>query len=105
MKPEIMYHWNLAERAVCLHTLPIDALPVSSNVTIRPEIVRLFESAAVICIGVITFLLIATYLLPRVFRRSTLRRYDLRFHKPARARKGYRVGSRLNQTRHDFQQG
>ena len=80
-------------------TLPIEALPVSSNVTMRPVIVRLLESAAVICIGVITFF-IAACLLPRVFHQPTLRRFDLRFHKPARARKGCRVGSRQDQMKH-----
>ena len=79
-------------------TLPIEALPVSSNVTMRPEIVRLLESAAVIVMGVITFF-IAACLLPRVFRQLTLRQFDLGFHKPARARKDCHARNHLGQTK------
>ena len=37
-------------------TFPVDAFAVSLNATIRPEIVLASESAAVICIGVVSFI-------------------------------------------------
>ena len=37
-------------------TRPVDAFAVSPNATIRPEIVLLSESAAVIVIGVVSFI-------------------------------------------------
>jgi hypothetical protein len=37
-------------------TLPVDAFACSSNATMRPEIVRDSESAAVIVIGVVSFI-------------------------------------------------
>ena len=37
-------------------TLPVDALAGSSNATMRPVIVRDSESAAVIVIGVVSFI-------------------------------------------------
>jgi len=60
------------------------------------ETIVAIESAAVIAIGVMSFF-IAACLLPREFLRSTLRRYDLRFHKLARAHKDCHARNRQGQ--------
>ena len=55
-------------------TLPVDAFAGSSNATMRPVIVRETESAAVIVIGVVSFIRLDPLLFE--FPRLTLRQYD-----------------------------
>ena len=54
-------------------TLPVDALAGSSNATIRPLMIRVSESAAVIVIGVVSF--IAAYPLLLLFHRRSSRQF------------------------------
>ena len=64
-------------------TLPVLAFAASPNARIRPLIVLDSESAAVICIGVVSF--IVPYPLFSLFHQRSSRQCDCKFHTLARA--------------------
>ena len=71
-------------------TLPVLAFADSLNATMRPLIVLDSESAAVICIGVVSF--IVPYPLFSLFHQRSLRQCGCRFHKSERVQVLTRAG-------------
>ena len=76
-------------------TFPLEALAGSLKATIRPLIVRASESAAVITIGIVSF--IGSCPLFFVFPRRIKHQFDLALRKLARVLLRFRVGMRPNQ--------